>query len=134
MPEYITEVPGYAAAHSPYSHAVVANGVAYVSGQIAVRPNGAGPLDIVGETVEEQTKQALENVDRVLRASGSSLRSAVKITVLLAEPEDFKRMNSVYSEFFPDNKPARSVAKLGLEIPGILISIDAIAIADQPGS
>jgi len=86
MPEYITEVPGYAAAHSPYSHAVVAKGVAYVSGQIAVRPNGAGPMDIVGETVVEQTKQALENVDRVLRASGSSLRSAVKITVLLAEP------------------------------------------------
>jgi 2-iminobutanoate/2-iminopropanoate deaminase len=131
MPEYITEVPGYAAAHSPYSHAVVANGVAFVSGQIAVRPDGSGPMDIVGETIEEQTRQALENVDRVLRAAGTSLENAVKITVLLTEPDDFKRMNSVYGEFFPGNKPARSIAQLGARIPGILISIDAIAVVDR---
>jgi len=130
MPDYINEIPGYAAAHSPYSHAVVANGFAFVSGQIAVRPGGSGPMDIVGETIEEQTKQALENVDRALGAEGSSLRNVVKITVLLTEPEDFKRMNAAYGEFFPDNKPARSVAQLGVRIPGILISIDAIAVVD----
>lgn len=130
MPDYINEIPGYAAAHSPYSHAVVANGFAFVSGQIAVRPGGSGPMDIVGETIEEQTKQALENVDRVLGAAGSSLRNVVKITVLLTEPEDFKRMNATYGEFFADNKPARSVAQLGVRIPGILISIDAIAVVD----
>lgn len=130
MPDYLTEIPGYATAHSPYSHAVTANGFVFVSGQVAVRPNGDGPLDIVGETIEEQTRQALKNVDRVLRAAGSSLNSALKVTVLLTDPDDFKRMNSVYGEFFRDNKPARSVAQLGVRIPGILISIDAIAIAD----
>jgi 2-iminobutanoate/2-iminopropanoate deaminase len=127
MPDYVTDVPGYAAAHSPYSHAVVANGFVFVSGQIAVRPDGSGPMDVVGDTIEEQTRQALENVDRVLRAAGSSLQNAVKITVLLTDPEDFKRMNAAYAEFFTDNKPARSVAQLGARIPGILVSIDAIA-------
>lgn len=128
MPDYITEVPGYAAAHSPYSHVVVANGFAFVSGQVAVRPNGSGPMDIVGDTIEEQTRQALENVDRVLRTANSSLANTVKITVLLTDPEDFKRMNTAYGDFFPDNKPARSVVQLGARIPGILISIDAIAV------
>jgi 2-iminobutanoate/2-iminopropanoate deaminase len=128
MPEFITEVPGYAAAHSPYSHAVVANGFVFVSGQVAVRPDGSGPMDIVGSTIEEQTSQALENVDRVLRSGGSSLQNAVKITVLLTNPDDFKQMNSVYSRFFPEHKPSRSVAMLGVRIPGILISIDAIAV------
>ena len=130
MPDYFTEIPGYAIAHSPYSHAVTANGFVFVSGQVAVRPNGAGPLDIVGDTIEEQTKQALENVDTVLREAGSSLKSAVKLTVLLTDPEDFKKMNSAYSEFFPDSKPARSVALLGARIPGILVSMDAIAISE----
>ena len=130
MPDYFTEIPGYATAHSLYSHAVTANGFVFVSGQVAVRPNGSGPLDIVGETIEEQTKQALENVDRVLKVAGSSLNSAVKLTVLLTDPDDFKRMNSAYSEYFPDKKPARSVAQLGARIPGILISIDAIAVSE----
>lgn len=128
MPEYFTEIPGYASAHSPYSHAVSANGFVFVSGQIAVRPDGAGPFDIVGDTIEDQTSQALKNVDTVLKAAGSSLGSAVKVTVLLTNSEDFKGMNSVYTEFFPVNKPARSVAQLGVRIPGILISIDAIAV------
>lgn len=128
MPEFITEVPGYATAHSPYSHAVIANGFVFVSGQIAVRPDGSGPMDIVGSTIEEQTAQALENVDRVLKSAGSSLKNAVKITVLLTNPDDFKQMNTVYNRFFPDNKPARSVAMLGVRMPGIVISIDAIAV------
>jgi 2-iminobutanoate/2-iminopropanoate deaminase len=130
MLSYFTEIPGYATAHSPYSHAVAANGFVFVSGQVAVRPGGSGPLDIVGETIEEQTRQALENVDLVLRTTGSSLKNAVKITVLLTNREDFARMNSVYSEFFAENKPSRSVAQLGVKIPGILISIDAIAVSE----
>ena len=125
--QYFTDIPGYAPAHSPYSHAVVANGFVFVSGQIAVRPGGDGPLDLVGTNTAEQTRQALENVDKVLRTAGSSLEMAVKITVLLTDPDDFKEMNTVYAEFFPDNKPARSVAKLGANVPGVFVSIDAIA-------
>lgn len=129
--QYITDIPGYAVAHSPYSHAVVANGFVFVSGQIAVRPDGEGPLDIVGTTMQEQTRQALKNVDAVLRSAGSSLERAVKITVLLARPDEYKEMNAVYAEFFPSNKPARSIAQLGANVPGVLVSIDAIATLDS---
>ena len=128
MIKYIAEVPGYPQAHSPYSHAVVANGFVFVSGQIAVRPGG-GPMDVVGTTMQEQTRQAMRNVETVLKAAGSNLDKVVKVTILLAKPNQMKEMNEAYAEFFPHNKPARAIARLGPEIPGILVSIEAMALA-----
>lgn len=124
--KYVVDVPGYPPSHSPYSHAVVANGFVFVSGQAAVRPGG-GALEIVGTTMQEQTRQALRNVETVLKAAGSSLDRVVKVTVLLARPDLFKEMNEAYAEFFPANKPARSAAQLGAAIPGLLVSIEAVA-------
>ena|SRR6185503_10285131 len=126
---HITEIPGYPAPHSPYSHAVVANGFVFVSGQIAVRPGG-GPTEIVGTNMQDQTRQAMRNVKAILEASGSSLDRLVKVTVLLARPEMFKEMNEAYAEFFPGPKPARAIARLGVEIPGVLVSIEAIATVE----
>ena len=97
---HITDIPGYPAPHSPYSHAVVANGFVFVSGQIPVRPGG-GPTEIVGTTMQEQTRQSLRNVKTILEAAGSSLDRVVKITVLLARPDLYKEMNEAYAEFFP---------------------------------
>ena len=118
---HITDILGYPAPHSPYSHAVVANGFVFVSGQIGA-----------GATIQEQTRQALRNVEKILEAAGSSLAQVVKVTVLLARPELFKEMNEAYAEFFPTAKPARAVARLGVDIPGVLISIEAIALAPPP--
>lgn len=132
--KYFTDIPGYAGAHSPYSHAVVANGFVFVSGQIAVRPGGEGPMDVVGTTMQEQTRQALENLDLILRTAGSSLGNAVKLTVLLARPDEYMEMNAIYAEFFPTNKPVRSIARLGANVPGVLISIDAIATLNSQTS
>ena len=128
MIKYVTEVPGYPVAHSPYSHAVIANGFVFVSGQIAVRPGG-GPMDVVGTTMQEQTRQAMRNVETVLKAAGSSLDKVVKITILLAKPDQMKEMNEAYAEFFPNNKPAQAITRFGPEIPGILVSIEAMALA-----
>ena len=129
---HITDIPNYPVPHSPYSHAVVANGFVFVSGQIAVKP-GCGPMDslpvIAGTAMQEQTRQAFLNVQAILEASGSSLDRIVKVTVLLARPDLFKEMNEAYAEFFPGPKPARSVARLGVEMPGVLVSIEAIATA-----
>jgi 2-iminobutanoate/2-iminopropanoate deaminase len=122
------EVPDYPAAHSPYSHAVVANGFVFVSGQIPVRPGG-GPVEIVGDTIQEQTRQALRNVETILKAAGSSLERVVKITVLLARPDLYREMNEAYAEFFPGAKPARAMVRFGAEIPGVLVAIEAIAVA-----
>src|SRR3984957_13661624 len=120
-------IPDYPSPHSPYSHAVIANGFVFVSGQIPVRPGG-GPTEIVGETMQEQTRQALRNVQTILKAAGSSLDRVVKVTVLLARPDLYREMNEAYSEFFPGAKPARSVVRFGADIPGVLVAIEMIAL------
>src|SRR5262245_5992589 len=125
---HIRDIPGYPAPHSPYSHAVVANGFVFVSGQIAVRPGG-GPTEIVGATMPEQTRQAMRNVKAILEAAGSSLDQVVKVTVLLARPDLYKEMNEAYAEFFPGPKPARAIVRFGADIPGVLVAIEAIALA-----
>jgi 2-iminobutanoate/2-iminopropanoate deaminase len=124
------DVPGYPAPHSPYAHAVVANGFVFVSGQIPVRPGG-GPTEIAGRTMQEQTRQALSNVRTILEAAGSSLDRVVKITVLLARPDLYQEMNEAYAEFFPGAKPARAMARFGADIPGVLVAIDATALAGE---
>lgn len=129
MPEIqYVDVPNYPAAHSPYSHAVVANGFVFVSGQIPVR-SGGGPTEVIGNTMQEQTRQALRNVQAILMAAGSSLERVVKVTVLLARPDLYQEMNEAYAEFFPGAKPARSMVRFGAEIPGVLVAIEAIALA-----
>ena len=125
---HVEAIPGYPAPHSPYSHAVVANGFVFVSGQIPVRPGG-GPTEVVGATMQEQTRQSLRNVQQILEAVGSSLDRVVKVTVLLARPELYQEMNEAYAEFFPGPKPARAMARFGAEIPGVLVAIEAVALA-----
>lgn len=129
---FIEQVPGYPAPHSPYSHAVVANGFVFVSAQIPVRPGG-GPTEVVGATMQEQTRQSLRNLEFILKAAGSSLAQVVKITVLLARPDLYREMNEAYTEFFPGPKPARAMARFGAEIPGVLVAIDAIATLAEAG-
>ena len=122
------DVTNYPAPHSPYSHAVVAGGFVFVSGQIPVRPGG-DPTEVAGQTMQEQTRQALRNVQTILETAGSSLEKVVKVTVLLARPDLYKEMNEAYAEFFPGRKPARAMARFGADIPGVLVAIDAIALA-----
>ncbi|MBM3555780.1 MAG: RidA family protein [Alphaproteobacteria bacterium] len=125
---HITSIPGFPAS-TLYSPAVVAGGLVYVSGQTGMRKGGTGPIDVVGPTIQEQTRQALANVDAVLRAAGSSLDRAVKVLVMIANPDDFKGMNEAYAEAFPGAKPTRSVARLGPNFPGVLVLIEAVALA-----
>ena len=125
---HYVDVAGYPAAHSPYSHAVVANGFVFVSAQIPVTP-GDGPTDIVGNTMQEQTRQSLRNVRTILEATGSSLERVVKVTVLIAQPDRYKEINEAYAEFFPGPRPARAMVRFGADIPGVLVAIEAIALA-----
>ena len=110
----------------PYSQAVVAGGLVFVSGQ--------GPFDpatgaIVGATIEEQTRQALANVEAILTAAGSSLAKVVNVLFLLADPADFAGFNAEWSRWFPTNPPARSGARHPLQVENLLISIVAVAEA-----
>ena len=93
-----------------------------------MRPRGL-PTEIVGDTMQEQTRQALRNVETILKAAGSSLERVVKVTVLLARPELYREMNEAYAEFFPGAKPARAMVRFGADIPRVLVAVEAIALA-----
>src|SRR5690349_12599781 len=110
---------------SPYfSHAVRCAGLIFVSGTAPYSPE-TGKL--LGDTIQEQTAQALRNVSSILAAAGSSLDRAVSATVILADEDDFAGMNEEWLRWFPANPPARQGAKLPVRVPGLKISIAMIA-------
>ena len=111
----------------PYSQAVVLNNMVYTSGQIALLPNGDDKI-ILNGTVEEQAKQVLENLQAVLKASGSDLNRVIKTTIFLADMNDFASINKIYSDYFGDHKPARSTVAVKTLPKNALIEIDAVAI------
>jgi 2-iminobutanoate/2-iminopropanoate deaminase len=107
-----------------YSQAVVSNGFAFLSGQIPMDP-ATGQL-IEGDTAT-QTARVLENLKAVLEACGSSLERVVKTTVYLKDMGDFVQMNTVYSEFFPENPPARATVEAARLPRDVRVEIDCIA-------
>ncbi len=110
---------------SPYfSHAVKSAGLVFVSGTAPYSPETG---KIVGETIQEQTAQALRNISAILAVAGTSLDRAVSATVILAEEDDFAGMNEEWLKWFPVDPPARQGAKLPVRVPGLRISIALIA-------
>ena len=112
------------AAIGPYSQAVQAGNMLFVSGQIPIDP-ATGVF--AGEDIVTQTRQSLTNLKAILEAAGYSCADVVKTTVLLADMGDFAAMNAVYAEFFPENCPARAAFAVK-ELPrGARVEIEAVA-------
>ena len=109
-----------------YSQAVKAAGLVFVSGTAPADP-ATGV--IAGTTIQEQTRQCLRNIQAILEEAGSSLDKLVSVTVVLAEEDDFAGMNEEWLKWFPSDPPARQGAKLPLRLPGLKVSIAAIAEA-----
>ena len=109
----------------PYSQAIVAGGMVFCSGMTGIDPaNGT-----IADGIEAQTEQALLNLAAVLSAAGASMDDVVKTTIFYADVEDFARLNAVYARHMPDPPPARS-APAHVRLPhGLLVSIEAIAVA-----
>jgi 2-iminobutanoate/2-iminopropanoate deaminase len=103
-----------------YSQAVRAGDHVYVSGMAAVDVTTGA---VAGSTIQEQVRQSLSNCEVVLRAVGATLDDVVEVGVLLTNPADFAGLNEEYATWFPSTPPARYVAKLGVELPGVLVSI-----------
>ena len=109
-----------------YSQAVKSGGFIFVAGQ--------GPFDpvtgnVVGETIQEQTRQCLRNVEAILKAGGSSIKNVVSATFILLEESDFAGMNEEWGRWFPKDPPARQGAKLPISPKGMKISIAVVAEA-----
>ncbi|HEX2816628.1 MAG TPA: RidA family protein [Phenylobacterium sp.] len=112
-------------APSAYSHAVRCAGLVFVSGTAAYDATG----QIVGETIQEQTAQALRNIAAILKAAGTTLDRAVSATVIVADENDFAGMNEEWVRWFPTDPPARQGAKLPVRTPRLKVSIAMIAEA-----
>jgi 2-iminobutanoate/2-iminopropanoate deaminase len=126
MSRHVIYTPAAAKPPATYSQAVKAAGLVFVSGTAPHDPQTGA---LVGATIQEQTRQCLKNIAAILEAAGSSLDKIASITIVLADEQDFQGMNEEYLKWFPANPPARQGAKLPLKIPGLKVSIAAIAEA-----
>jgi 2-iminobutanoate/2-iminopropanoate deaminase len=109
---------------APYSQAIKAGDLVFVSGQLGVAPDGT----LVGETIEEQAEQAFANIRAILEAAGSSLERIVKTTVYLTSLSNFAGMNEVYRRHVGDVPPARATVGIS-ELPsGAMIEIEVVAL------
>ena len=111
----------------PYSQAVVANGWAFLSGQIPLDPS---TNQIVTGDIAAQTERVLENLKSVLEAAGSSLERVVKTTVYLKDMGEFAKMNEVYGRYFASNAPARATVEAARLPRDVSVEIDCIASVD----
>ena len=111
----------------PYSQAVIANGLVYTSGQIALMPDGT--METRG--IEYQTKQVLKNLYYVLKQAGSGFNDIIKTTIYLTDMDDFAKVNEIYEHYFGDHKPARSTVAVKTLPKNALVEIECIAFADQ---
>ena len=126
MPRQIVFSSKAAQPPATYSQAVKAAGLVFVSG---TAPHDPATGQIKGTTSQEQTRQCLTNITAILEEAGSSIDKIVSITVVLADEDDFPSMNEEWLRWFPSNPPARQGAKLPAKMPGLKISIAAIAEA-----
>ncbi len=127
MTREIVSTPNAPAAVGPYSQAVKIGSLVYTAGQLGIDPQ-TGKL--VEGGVPAQARQALTNLCAVLQAAGTGPANVVKTTVFLQDMGDFKAMNQVYAEFFPQQPPARSAVEVAALPLGGLVEIEAVAIVE----
>jgi 2-iminobutanoate/2-iminopropanoate deaminase len=108
-----------------FSQAIKTGSTIYISGIAGIDPK---TNQMAGSTIQEQTRQALSNCENILHAAGATLKNVVDVLVLLAKPDDFAGFNEEYAKFFPVDPPTRAVARLGVELPNVLVSIKMIAV------
>jgi reactive intermediate/imine deaminase len=119
MPRQVITTPD--APSSPlYSQAVKSGPTLRVSGTVGIDPS-TGKL--AGDTIQDQVRQALANCRAILVAGGADLDDVVEVGILLTDPGDFDGLNEEYARWFPADPPSRYVAKLGVDLPGLLVSI-----------
>jgi 2-iminobutanoate/2-iminopropanoate deaminase len=111
---------------APYSQAIKAGGLVFVSGQLGLKP---GDKELSGGTIGEQTEQVFANLGAILEEAGSSLDRIVKTTVFLQSLGDFAGMNDVYARHVGENPPARATVEVAALPSGALVEIEAIALS-----
>lgn len=109
----------------PYSQAIKANGLLFTSGQVGLDPASG---ELVAGDFSAQVRRAFDNLRAVLRAGGTDFKRVAKATVYLTDMGNFQTMNTIYSEFFGDHKPARSTVEVSKLPKGAQVEIDLVAV------
>ena len=109
----------------PYSQAVKANGLIFVSGQIPFTPEGK----LVADDIKSQTNQSLTNLSEILKAAGSNLGKVIKVNVFLKDMNDFAVVNEIYATYFTENFPARAAVEVARLPKDVLVEIECVALA-----
>jgi 2-iminobutanoate/2-iminopropanoate deaminase len=109
----------------PYSAGVKTNQLIFTAGQLGIIPETG---NIIEGGIENETRQALLNIQHILEEAGSTLNLVIKTMVFLRDMNDFNRMNMIYAEFFNENPPARSTVQVAALPKGAAIEIEAIAL------
>ena len=127
MSKKIWNSPKAPAPVGPYSHAVEANGMLFISGQI--------PLDgesgkLVTSSIEQQTQKVMENLGHVLEVAGLSFKNIIKCNIFLTSMNDFNAVNEVYAKSFTDEPPARACVEVPRLPKDVNVEIEAIAVRD----
>lgn len=124
----IITTPNAPAAIGPYSQAIKIGNTLYCSGQIAIDP---GTGNLVTDTIENETKQVLENLGAVLLAAGMNYSDVVSVTIYMTDMENYSRINAVYAQYFKDQPPARAAVEV-VNLPKYVnVEISCIAIGTQ---
>ena len=113
------------AAIGPYSQAIKAGNMLFISGQGPFNPK---TMEIVDGDVKAQTSQVLKNIDAILKEAGASFSNVVKTTVFIKDMEDFSEINEVYVEYFGEHKPARSCVEVARLPKDIKVEIELIVV------
>ena len=121
------ESPDIPKAIGPYSAAITQGNMVFTAGQLGVDPKTG---QFAGNSIEEQTKQALKNMGSILQAAGCTFDNVVKVTVFLADIAEFGAMNEIYASFFSPPYPARSAFQVGALPKNARVEIEAIAIRE----
>jgi 2-iminobutanoate/2-iminopropanoate deaminase len=112
-----------------YSHAIVANGLVFVSGQLPIASDGTRLVDA---PFEAQARQTLANVEAALSAAGSSIAQLVQVRVYLSDISLWPAFNALYAQWAGDARPARAVVPTGALHFGLLVEVEAVAQAGTP--
>ena len=112
----------------PYSQAIKAGNLLFISGQISIEPK---TNEFIDGDIETQTKQVLKNIKAILEAGNSSLEDVVKVTIYLQDMENFALVNNVYSEYFERSLPARACVEVSNLPKNAKVEIEAIAIENK---
>jgi len=118
---YTSNAPG---AIGPYSQAITANGMLYVSGQIPINPKDGS----ISDDIVKQTEQSMENIKAILETAGTNLSKVVRCGIFIKDMNDFTKINEVYGSYFTEPFPARATVEVARLPKDVKVEIDAIAI------